>query len=132
MTTTTVPAPRQTTPEQDYFERIHNIKSWTEIRVYAEELTAKTGIMYLPCDYGKHRSPRYEAIAAPRVGDAVSKRFNGDSYPAGYVVSVSPTYKKITTSTGVSFYRVKNTGSWRNDGTWYLVHGHHSEWNPSF
>lgn len=126
------PAPKQDMPEIEYFRRIHEIKTYSQIEEYAKELTENTGILHLPCDYGLHRSPRFEAVAVPQVGDKVSKGFNGDYYPEGEVVSVSSTYKKITTSTGVSFYRVKNTGSWRADQTWWLVRGHVDERNPSF
>lgn len=124
--------PKQNMPTDDYFRRISRIRTWTEIEEYAQELTKQTGNLYLPCDYGQYRSPRFEAVVVPKVGDEVSKGFNGDYYPQGTVVSVSATYKKITTSTGVSFYRVGKTGGWRADGTWWLVSGHRSEWNPSF
>lgn len=125
-------APKQSMPSNDYFDRVSRISTWKEIEEYAKELTKQTGKLYVPCDYGRYRSPRFEAVVVPQVGNEVSKGFNGDYYPQGTVVSVSPTLKKITTSTGLSFYRVGKTGGWRNNGTWWLVSGHRSEWNPSF
>ena len=59
--------------------------------------------------------------------------FNGDYYPCGTIVKISPTLKKITTSDGKEFYRVKQTGSWRLKGTsFYMVKGTHDKRNPSF
>ena len=69
--------------------------------------------------------------------DECSKAFNGDYYPVGKVIHVSPSYKIITTveanGTRRKFYRVGRTGGWRQTGgTWMLVAGSIDERNPSF
>lgn len=87
---------------------------------------------YLATDAGPHVSPRYDVIELPRVGDKVSYAFNGDSYPCGEIVSISKSLKVIVTSEGKKFYRRRQTGSWINNGTWSLVPGHISKWNPEF
>lgn len=118
--------------DKDYYYRINRFSSMKQTEEYAKELELKTGDKYLPCDYGSHRSPRFEVVRLPKVGEPVSKSFNGDSYPEGVIVSVSKTYRKITTSTGLSFYRVGMTGGWRENGTWWLTPGHINERNPCF
>jgi len=74
----------------------------------------------------------YRPVARPKVGEKVSSAFNGDYYPQGEIVKVSPTSKKVTTSTGAIFYRVKDTGCWKEAGTWSMVRGHVSRLNPHF
>ena len=85
---------------------------------------------YMAADAGPGVSPRYDVFSPPRMGDDVSYSFNGDSYPDGHVVSVSPNYRVIVTSTGNRYYRVKQSAGWRRNGTWWLVAGHISERNP--
>ncbi len=87
---------------------------------------------YIATDAGAHVSPRYDVIKLPKVGDKVSKAFNGDSYPAGVIKSISKSLKLITTDGGDKFYRVRETGSWRSGGTWSLTPGHVYTQNPSF
>lgn len=91
-----------------------------------------TGNAYLPIDNGENVSPRYDVIESPRVGDSVSRGFNGDYYPEGEIVKISDSYKVITTSTGKKFYRKGLTGRWRFGRIWTLVAGQHSRKNPSF
>lgn len=99
----------------------------------AEQITAATGELYLPVDNTANVSPRYDVIRAPAVGDEVSYAFNGDYYPCGKIVKISPTYKKITTDTGNTFYRTRlNSANWKMDGTWSLVRGHIERQNPCF
>ena len=90
------------------------------------------GRVYIATDAGSSVSPRYDVIEAPYVGDEVSYSFNGDSYPCGTIASISKTLKKITTTTGMSFYRRGESGSWVSNGTWTLIPGHIYEQNPSF
>ena len=87
---------------------------------------------FIATDAGSHVSPRYAVIELPKVGDAVSYAFNGDYYPCGEIVSISKSLKKITTSTGDTFYRRRLTGSWKMRGVWTLVEGHINERNPEF
>lgn len=98
----------------------------------AADATALTGELHIGVDRGRNCYPRFDVIRAPHVGDAVSGSFNGDSYPEGHIVSVSPTLKKVTTSTGAEFFRRKQSGSWIKQGTWSLIQGHESRRNPSF
>lgn len=87
---------------------------------------------YIATDAGRCRSPQFDVQRRPQVGDKVSYAFNGDYYPDGTIVKISPTLKKITTDTGSSYYRLRNTGTWKLNKTWSLVHGHINERNPSF
>lgn len=93
-----------------------------------------TGTKWIATDAGSNVSPRYDIQELPRVGEFVSKGFNGDSYPVGTIKSISagPAFRRIETHDGSVFWRVKQSGSWRNDGTWYLMPGRHDERNPSF
>lgn len=87
---------------------------------------------YIATDAGPKRSPRYDVIAAPRVGDECSYSFNGDTTPDGKIERISRSMRKITTSTGRAYWRVGQSGCWRRAGTWSLIPGHHYERNPSF
>jgi len=87
--------------------------------------------VYLAIDEGPSHSPRYDVVRAPRVGDPVSMRFNGDTYPDGTIVRVSASYRRITTQNTV-YARVGQSGSWVHRGKlyvgqeapWFLVEGH--------
>lgn len=101
-------------------------------QVVADAATAYTGELYIATDDGEWVSPRYEVIKAPKVGDEVSKAFNGDYYPMGVIAKVSKSLKVIETSAGIKFYRRKLSGAWINGGMWSLVPGHIQRWNPEF
>ena len=111
----------------------------------AEEVAAALGPEYVATDAGPYVSPRYDVIALPKVGDAVSYSFNGDSYPCGHVISISagPNFRRIVAHEPRGgkhvgevrehvFWRRRKTGSWVMNGTWSLVAGHVDERNPSF
>jgi hypothetical protein len=99
----------------------------------AAKMTSETGKLHIATDSGEWVWPRYSAIAAPAVGDLVSYAFNGDSYPCGTIVSVSKSLRVVKTSTGETFYRRQQSGTWKKEGgTWSLISGHHNERNPSF
>jgi hypothetical protein len=98
----------------------------------AQEVAAALGQGYIATDAGHGVSPRYDVIELPKVGDKVSYAFNGDYYPCGEIASISKTLKCITTTEGRKFYRVRQTGCWKSDGTWSLVSGHISKQNPEF
>lgn len=126
-----------TTAHEEDYRTFLNLSSFEEAQKEAElrnieHVASQTGFTWIPVDFGPNVSPRFELIVMHKIGDPVSKSFNGDSYPEGEIVSISKSLKKITTSTGVSFYRRRLTGSWIADGTWYLTRGHVSEFNPSF
>ena len=112
-----------------------DLETFEEVTTLASYLTAMTGTLYLPADAGSHVSPRYDIIEAPKIGDEVSYAFNGDSYPDGTIVKISPNWM-ITTSTGKRYNRSRQGkgGGWRSvgGGTWSLVPGHIYEQNPSF
>lgn len=99
----------------------------------AAEVTKLTGELYIGTDAGSSTSPRYDVQRVPKVGDEVSMGFNGDYYPVGKVVSISPTLRKITVEGEQGqkdFYRVRETGCWKHQRTWSLLQGHHDERNP--
>lgn len=100
----------------------------------AQEVAALLGPGFIATDAGSHVSPRYDVQQLPKIGDVVSYGFNGDYYPCGTVTKISagPNFRRIQTSDGKVFYRVKQTGCWKNAGTWSLVSGYHNERNPSF
>lgn len=88
--------------------------------------------VFLAVDAGPNVSPRYDIVEAPKVGDKVSRGFNGDYYPAGEIAKVSASYKRVETTTGVVFFRRKQSAVWVSDRTWAMVDGHKDERNPSF
>ena len=98
----------------------------------AKEVAAALGPKFIATDAGSHVSPRYDVQELPQVGDKVSYAFNGDYYPCGVIVSISKSLKVIVTSEGQKFYRKRETGSWKYNGTWSLVSGHISRLNPEF
>lgn len=109
-----------------------DFQSLEDARTMATYLTAMQGKIYLAADEGEHTYPRYRVIEAPRVGDEVSRSFNGDSYPCGKIAKITPTWQ-VTTDQGVKFRRYKNTGGWRKvGGTWWMIAGFHEERNPHF
>lgn len=104
-------------------------KGWDHVQQLAAELTEETGKLFMATDSGGSVSPRYDVIMAPQIGDDVSMSFNGDSYPVGKITRISKTFKKITTDSGKTFYRRRQTGSW-SEGTFSMVRGIHNERNP--
>lgn len=96
----------------------------------AFDLHLETSKVFMWVDNGRHCHPQYDVIKAMEVGDEVSYGFNGDYYPCGTIISISPSYKVITTSDGSKFYRKGTTGCWRKDKTWSLVPGVHNDRNP--
>jgi hypothetical protein len=107
-------------------------KSHEQVVKLAEMLTKMTGKLYLGTDAGESTSPRYDIKEAPCVGDKVSRSFNGDSYPCGEIVKITPTWQ-ITTSDGTQFRRYKQSGGWRQTGRgFWMIGGHVDERNPHF
>ena len=98
----------------------------------AADATALTGRLHIPVDKGNSTFPRYDVIEAPVVGALVSRAFNGDSYPAGKVIKVSKSLRRVQTDDGTVFFRVRKTASWRANGTWFMSPGHTDKRNPSF
>jgi hypothetical protein len=107
-------------------------KSLEEAEKVAVEATALTERLHIATDSGPYCSPRYDVIEAPRVGDEVSKSFNGDSYPAGRISKISSSLRRVETDTGEVFWRHRESGSWIEGQTWSMIPGHISERNPSF
>lgn len=110
----------------------HELHKFADAQVLAEKATRLTGETWLPADDGPNRYPRFDVIQAPKLGDLVSRSFNGDSYPAGKIVQISSSFRRVKTDDGTVFYRVGNSASWRNNQTWWMISGHHHELNPSF
>lgn len=119
------------------FESAHDFLSIVQAQIAADmancwALKAGRPERYIPVDQGPCVLPRFDVIEAPRVGAKVSRAFNGDYYPAGEIVKVSGSLRRVETSDGTVFYRRRETASWRSKRTWFMVGGHHSEKNPSF
>jgi len=107
----------------------------------AERMTEYTGDKYIPIDRGDYIRPRFDIMEAPKVGHEVSKGFNGDYYPCGEIVRISPSMARIETSDGTVFTRrkmagasVKHSSVWKvaNSGAFALVRGHINKRNPHF
>lgn len=98
----------------------------------AAQLTKNTGKQYIATDAGRSTSPQFDIIEAPTKGEPVSRYFNGDGYPAGTITKVSKSLRRVETSDGTVFFRFKRSGTWLNNGTWGMAHGHINERNPSF
>ena len=110
----------------------HHKDGFETVTKIAKELTEATGRHFIGTDAGSSTAPRYDIVEVPKVGDDVSYAFNGDSYPCGQIKSISDSLRLITTTDGSKFYRVRQTGCWRMNGTWSLVAGVHNERNPHF
>ncbi len=113
----------------------HERHSWTcmqDAQAFADKLFVRHNVPYTAIDNGQYHSPRFDVQEKPRVGDFVSYGFNGDAYPDSEIVRISPTMKKITTASGRTYYRLRQTGSWKMHKTWSMIKGHHDKRNPSF
>lgn len=110
----------------------NDFNSFEQAEEVAEAASRFEGVDYIAIDNGQYCSPRYDVIKAPQQLDPVSYCFNGDYYPCGYIKTISKTMKKITTTTGKTFYRRFNTGNWVSHGVWSMVKGHIEAQNPHF
>lgn len=107
-------------------------ESFAKVETIARYLTAMTGEVWLPVDNSEAVSPRYDVMRAPKVGDKISYGFNGDYYPDGEIVKISPKWM-VTSSTGSTYRRRGNSAHWaKPGGTWGMVHGHVDRRNPHF
>lgn len=113
------------------FENRNDWKTMERAETVARELTEATGTLFLGIDNGPNVSPRYDVIEAPVLGADVSRSFNGDSYPEGTITKISASLRRIETSTGVVFFRKRQSGIW-SDETFVMIRGHVYEQNPSF
>jgi len=117
-------------PGADYLNR-NDFVSMRYAEAIAQQATELTGDRYVATDATASTSPRYDVIRAPKVGDAVSYTFNGDTYPDGHIVSVSDSLRVVRTDKGNVYYRRLNTGTWKQTGgTWSLTPGHRTTRNP--
>jgi len=109
-----------------------DFNSLQEAETMAKYVTAFTGEIYLASDDGPKVFPRWEIFKAPRVGEEVSRGFNGDYYSCGKIVSITKGWR-VTTDSGARFNRVKQTGSWKEiGGSFFMVPGIINELNPHF
>ena len=108
-------------------------KDYATVERLSKYLTAMTGKTYLPVDHGPHVGPQFDIIEAPKMGDDVSRGFNGDYYPCGKIVKITKSWR-VTTSEGNVFNRRKNTAAWVEvgGGPFCLVPGIRDERNPHF
>lgn len=129
---------------KDHLDPTHeNRNNWKTFDA-AKEVAAALGAGWIATDAGPYVSPRYDVIDLPKVGDAVSYTFNGDSYPCGTIKSISPGpgFRRIVAGpdfTGKDrvFWRrchdgEPTGGAWINEKTWSLISGHHERRNPEF
>ena len=117
---------------RDGWQSSRDCESYKQAETWSKYLTAMTGRQFLPADEGAGVWPRYRVIEAPAIGDEVSYSFNGDTYPCGTIVKLTPTWQ-VTTSDGTQFRRYRNTAGWRRvGGTFWMVKGHIYEQNPHF
>ena len=96
---------------------------------------SSTKIVYMADDRGPSVSPRFDVVRAPAVGDDVSKGFNGDYYPVGKIVRMTPISMRVITVDGprgkLKFWRNGARASWTlSGGTWGLAMGIHNDQNP--
>lgn len=101
----------------------NDMASLAQANLIAAEATELTGRLHIGVDQGNHTSPRYDVIEAPVVGAEVSRGFNGDYYPAGKIVKVSASLRRVQTSDGTVFYRRANSAAWVSGNTWAMVAG---------
>jgi hypothetical protein len=115
---------------------IRQLDSMEEAEAIAKFATESTGALHLAYDDGASTSHRFGIIEAPKVGDEVSYAFNGDYYPCGKIVRITPgfrIYAKDENDVVKMFNRSKNRSNWTmKGGTWSLVQGHIFQQNPSF
>ena len=109
-----------------------DFKSFETAQRVAAMATAALGKLYIAIDSGEFHAPRYDVIEAPEVGVEVSRYFNGDGYPAGKIVKISKSLRRVETDQGVVFFRRKMTGAWVNNGTWSMIVGVNNDRNPHF
>lgn len=124
-----------TETRSDETRRVEFRQSWNtinEAEQIASDATKLTGNLHVACDRGELTWPRFDVIAMPQVGDEVSRCFNGDCYPAGKIVRISESLRRVYTSDGTVFWRVHESDSWRANGTWFMALGCRDERNPSF
>ena len=71
----------------------HDFKTFEQAQEVADAASIFEGVDYIATDAGSCTSPRYDVIKAPQLLDPVSYSFNGDSYPCGYIKTISKTIK---------------------------------------
>lgn len=116
----------------------HGLKSWRAAQEFAKECTVAFGYLFLAADRGASTWPRYCVVEAPRLGEEVSKYFNGDAYPCGKIVKVSrpPFCRRVETDKGYVFHRAglgATSATWKlAGGTWSMVPGIRNDYNREF
>lgn len=118
----------------DTVKDFHEYKSFEEVELIAAKATELTGTLYIAT--GSDSSRYYDITIPPAIGDMVSKSFNGDSYPVGKIIHITPTWR-ISVDDGkgniTKFRRVKRTANWVEiNGCFSLVKGTISRLNPEF
>jgi hypothetical protein len=122
--------------EYDCFKELRRLNSLEEAITLAKQVSELSGVFYIPCDEGEHCSPRFGILKAPTIGDDCSYAFNGDYYPCGKIVRITPSFRIITKDDKGhehTFFRKGIRSNWvMKGGTWSLVQGIIDERNPSF
>ena len=113
-----------------------DMDSFEEATKIAEQVSKLLVGHWVPFDDGECTSHRFGIIEVPKVGEDVSYGFNGDYYPCGKIVRVTPSLRVIAEDergNKTTFNRRQQTACWKKvGGTWSLVKGIHKEQNPHF
>lgn len=114
----------------------NDFKTFADAEAMAEQCNEHTtyqGRVFIATDSGPYVSPRYDVIEMVKVGDEVSRGFNGDYYPCGKVTKITHNLRRVETDDGTIFWRRRLTGAWvEQSGCFGMVKGVHRELNPSF
>ena len=113
-----------------------DLKSYAEAEVIAHQITVLTGETYIAFDDGPGTSHQFGCMPLLKIGEDVSYGFNGDYYPCGKIVRITPSLRIIAEKADGSksvFNRRKQSSRWvKVGGTWSLVKGIHNDRNESF
>lgn len=118
--------------DYDEAKDFHDFKSFAEAHTLAEWATQYTGETYIACTDGSY----FEIIKAPKVGDDVSRGFNGDYDHVGKIVRITANWMVVAEDAEgnqTKFNRRKNTACWKAIGGYgSMVGGIVNRRNPEF
>lgn len=129
----------------DQRKRLGGVETIQGAEYRAELLSAEFDKPVWAVDRGSNVRPRFATIEGFKIGDYVSKGYNGDIYPVGRIIGMSGLghpvtgFRIITVQTPdmreIKFWRRRTSDSWKEgnaDGTFGLVKGVRDQRNPSF
>lgn len=119
-------------PQRNGWIARSDLRNALDAEAVAVQASKLTGKKFMTCDSGEGVYPRFDIIESPKIGDRVSRAFNGDAYPCGTIIAITPGLR-ITTDQGHKFNRQQKSGAWKEIGSpFYMIHGDHYEQNPHF